>query len=73
MRISFTSTCGGWDTANITARATSSAFSASIFGGLSKNGVSTMPGSISVTRTPVSLKSSRAASPIAVTACLVAE
>ena len=32
---------------------------------VSKNGVSTMPGSISVTRTPVPLKSCRAASPIA--------
>jgi hypothetical protein len=39
----------------------------------SKNGVSTMPGSISVTRTPESLSSWRAASPIAVTACFVAE
>ena len=57
----------------MTARAMSSAWSASIRGGSSKNGVSTMPGSISVTRTPVSLKSSRAASPMAVTACLVAE
>ena len=51
----------------------SSASSALICGGLSKNGVSTMPGSISVTRTPVSLKSCRAASPIAVTACFVTE
>ena len=42
-------------------------------GGLSKNGVSTMPGSISVTRTPVPLNSWRAASPIAVTAHFVAE
>ena len=68
-----TSTCGGWETAYITARAMSSACSASICGGLSKNGVSTMPGSISVTRTPLSLKSSRAASPMPVTAHLVAE
>jgi ribosomal protein L27 len=43
--------------AYITARATSSAFSASMDGDESKNGVSTMPGSISVTRTPDSLKS----------------
>ena len=56
IRISLMSTCGGCDTANITARATSSASSALIFSGLSKNGVSTMPGSISVTRTPVSLQ-----------------
>ena len=73
IRISLTSTCAGCDTANITARAMSSACSASSCGGLSKNGVSTMPGSISVTRTPVSLKSSRAASPMAVTACLLTE
>jgi hypothetical protein len=39
----------------------------------SKNGVSTMPGSISVTRTPVPFNSSRAPSPIAVTAHFVAE
>ena len=39
---------------------------------LSKNGVSTMPGSISVTRTPVSLKSWRADSPMPVTAHFVA-
>ena len=51
----------------------SSACSASIAAASSKNGVSTMPGSISVTRTPVSLKSCRAASPIAVTACFVRE
>ena len=51
----------------------SSGCSASIFGGSSKNGVSTMPGSISVTRTPLSLNSWRAASPIAVTAHFVAE
>ena len=42
-------------------------------GGLSKKGVSTIPGSISVTRTPLPLSSWRAASPIAVTACLVHE
>ncbi len=41
--------------------------------GLSKNGVSTAPGSIRVTRTPVPLSSWRADSPIAVTAHLVAE
>ena len=41
--------------------------------GLSKNGVSTIPGSISVTRTPVPFSSCRAASPIAVTAHFVAE
>ena len=51
-RISLTSTWGGWETANITARATSSGSSA-FETGLSKNGVSTIPGSISVTRTPV--------------------
>ena len=67
-----TSTCGGWETAYITARAMSSSCSASV-GRLSKNGVSTMPGSISVTRTPVPCRSWRAASPIAVTACLVHE
>ena len=44
-----------------------------MLGGLSKNGVSVIPGSISDTRTPLSLKSWRAASPIAVTAHLVAE
>ncbi len=73
IRISLTSTCGGCCTANSTARAMSSPSSALIRGGSSKNGVSTSPGSISVTRTPVSLKSCRAASPIAVTACLVTE
>ena len=71
-RISLTSTCGGWESAYITARAMSSSCSASV-GRLSKNGVSTMPGSISVTRTPVPCRSWRAASPIAVTACLVHE
>ena len=50
----------------------SSSCSAS-FGRLSKNGVSVIPGSISVTRTPVPCRSWRAASPIAVTACLVHE
>jgi hypothetical protein len=40
---------------------------------LSKNGVSTMPGSITVTRTPVPLRSWRTASPIAVTAHFVHE
>ena len=40
---------------------------------MSKNGVSTMPGSINVTRTPVSSISWRSASPIAVTAHFVAE
>src|SRR4051812_50189652 len=55
--------CGGCWTANMTARAMSSGCSASICGGLSKNGVSVMPGSITVTRTPVSLKSWRGGSP----------
>ena len=41
--------------------------------GLSKNGVSTMPGSISVTLIGVSATSWRSASPMAVTACFVAE
>ena len=41
--------------------------------GSSKNGVSTMPGSIRVTRTPVPLSSWRSASPIAVTAHFVHE
>ena len=50
----------------------SSSCSASV-GRLSKNGVSTIPGSISVTRMPVPCRSWRAASPIAVTACLVHE
>ena len=63
---------GGCETAHMTARAMSSGRSASIFGGESKNGVSTMPGSISVTRTPVSLKSWRADSPMPVTAHFVA-
>src|SRR5690349_23670996 len=72
MRISLTSTDGGWETAYITARATSSATSA-VLGWLEKNGVSTAPGSMSVTRTPVPLSSWRAPSPIAVTAHLVAE
>ena len=57
----------------MTARAMSSGCSASISGGVSKNGVSVMPGSITVTRTPVSLKSWRADSPMPVTAHLVAE
>jgi hypothetical protein len=39
----------------------------------SKNGVSTMPGAMIVVRIPVSLRSARMASPIAWTACLVAE
>ena len=72
-RISLTSTCGGWDTAYMTARAMSSASSAPDVGRLSKNGVSTMPGSIEVTRMPVSSRSWRSASAIAVTACLVTE
>ena len=71
MRISLTSTCGGCDTANMIARAMSSGWRA-LATGLSKNGVSTMPGSIEVTRTPVSLSSWRADSAIAVTACFVA-
>jgi hypothetical protein len=41
--------------------------------GLSKKGVSTMPGSISVILMLVSATSWRSASPIAVTACFVAE
>ena len=57
----------------MTARAMSSGCSASMLGGVSKNGVSVMPGSISETRTPLSLKSCRAASPMPVTAHLVAE
>jgi predicted transcriptional regulator of viral defense system len=72
IRISLTSTCAGWEIANMTARATSSGWSASETG-LSKKGVSTIPGSTTVTRTPVSCSSCRADSPIAVTAHLVAE
>jgi hypothetical protein len=49
----------------------SSARSASGFGS-SKNGVSTMPGSMSVTRTPVPSKSCRAPSPMPVIAHFVA-
>ena len=71
IRISLTSTCAGWETAYITARAMSSGSSAPV-GRLSKNGVSTMPGSIDVTRMPVPCRSWRAASAIAVTACFVA-
>ena len=41
--------------------------------GLSKNGVSTPPGSIRVVRTPVPFRSARMDSPIAVTAHFVAE
>jgi len=40
--------------------------------GSSKNGVSVIPGSIDVTRMPVSLRSWRADSAMAVTACLLA-
>jgi hypothetical protein len=54
----------GWEIAYITARAMSSG-SRRPSPGLSKNGVSTMPGSISVVRIPVSLRSARIASPIA--------
>ena len=72
-RISFTSTCGGCESAKTTARATSSATSGASSGTFSKNGVSTIPGAITVTRTPVPSSSSRADSPIAWTACLVAE
>ena len=57
----------------MTTRATSSGVSAPGPAPLSKNGVSTIPGSITVTRTPESLNSWRADSPIAVTAHLVAE
>ena len=57
----------------MTAAATSSGCSASMLGLLSKNGVSTIPGAMIVVRTPVSLRSARIASPIAWTACLVAE
>src|SRR5581483_2174343 len=71
-RISLTSTWAGCETAYITARATS-AGSRAFETGLSKNGVSTIPGSIRVTRTPLPSSSSRADSPIAVTAHLVAE
>ena len=52
-RISFTSTCGGCERANSTARATSSGSSGASRGTFSKNGVSTMPGAMIVTRTPV--------------------
>src|SRR6185503_15919859 len=55
IRSSLMSTCAGCDTTNITARATSSASSARMLSGLSKKGVSTAPGSINVTRTPLSL------------------
>ena len=71
-RISFTSIRSGCETANMTARATSSASRASETG-LSKNGVSTMPGSMSVTRTPVPFSSCRSASPMPVTAHFVDE
>ena len=73
IRISLTSMCGGCCTANITARAMSSACSGSSFSGESKNGVSVMPGSITVTRTPLSLSSWRSDSPIPVIAHFVAE
>ena len=73
IRISLTSTWAGCATANSTARATSSAVKAPGAAPVSKNGVSTWPGSISVTRTPVPSSSWRAASPIAVTAHFVAE
>src|SRR3954467_5268108 len=73
IRISLTSTCDGCDTAYITARAMSSGCKAPGPAPLSKNGVSTMPGSMTVTRTPLSLRSWRTASPIAVTAHLVHE
>ena len=56
----------------MTARAMSSGASAPV-GRLSKKGVSTMPGSIRVTRTPLPLTSWRSASPIALTAHLVHE
>jgi len=55
----------------MTARAMSSGSSA-FDTGSSKNGVSVIPGSIDVTRMPVSLRSWRAASAMAVTACLLA-
>src|SRR5918996_1052910 len=71
-RTSFTLTCGGCVRANRTALATSSASSASL-GRLSKNGVSTAPGSIRVTLMSVSATSWRSASPMAVTANFVAE
>jgi hypothetical protein len=51
----------------------SSGSSAPDVGRSSKNGVSTIPGSIRVTRTPLPYISWRSASPMAVTACLVAE
>ena len=58
IRISLTSTWGGWRPRHH--RAGDVVGLQRVLGGLSKNGVSTIPGSISVTRTPVPLSSWRA-------------
>ena len=59
IRISLTSTCGGWDTAYMTARAMSSGSSASDDAGCRRTACRPCPARSSVTRTPVSLSSWR--------------
>ena len=69
---SFTSTCGGWVSANITARAMSSGSSAPLGAVVEERACRPCRARSASTLMSVSATSWRSASPIAVTACLVA-